>query len=113
MLPMGMMSPFPEKMPDRGFFVGGVSVYGYRHYRPKTGQFLGRDRIQELGGMNLYGFVGNDGIGQSDSLGMLRSFMWQVLIQSAKLLAHYLSGYGAEYDLTPELLLKNEVISAG
>jgi RHS repeat-associated protein len=49
---------------------GGVTVYGYRHYTPKTGQFLRRDPIQELGGMNLYGFVGNDGAGKFDTLGL-------------------------------------------
>jgi RHS repeat-associated protein len=48
---------------------GGVTVYGYRHYNPKTGQFLGRDPIQELGGENLYGFVGNDGVSRLDVLG--------------------------------------------
>jgi RHS repeat-associated protein len=35
---------------------GGVTVYGYRHYTPKTGQFLGRDPIEEEGGFNFYGF---------------------------------------------------------
>jgi RHS repeat-associated protein len=49
---------------------GGVTVYGYRHYTPKTGQFLGRDPIEESGGMNLYGFVGNDGVNKWDLLGM-------------------------------------------
>jgi RHS repeat-associated protein len=48
---------------------GGVTVYGYRHYSPKTGQFLGRDPIEEKGGMNLYGFLGNDGVNQWDLLG--------------------------------------------
>jgi RHS repeat-associated protein len=38
---------------------GGVTVYGYRYYTPKTGQFLGRDPIGEKGGMNLYGFCAN------------------------------------------------------
>ncbi len=50
---------------------GGVTVYGYRHYTPKTGQFLGRDPIEERGGVNLYGFVGNDGVDRLDLLGKL------------------------------------------
>jgi RHS repeat-associated protein len=50
---------------------GGVTVYGYRHYTPKTGQFLGRDPIEEQGGINLYGFVVNDGVGKWDKLGLL------------------------------------------
>jgi RHS repeat-associated protein len=56
-----------------GFFTpkktGGVTVYGYRYYTPKTGQFLGRDPIGEEGGYNLYGFVGNDGVNWIDYLG--------------------------------------------
>jgi RHS repeat-associated protein len=51
---------------------GGVTVYGYRHYTPKTGQFLGRDPIDESGGVNLYGFVGNDGVNGLDLLGLQR-----------------------------------------
>jgi RHS repeat-associated protein len=49
---------------------GGVTVYGYRHYSSKTGQFLGRDPITEQGGVNLYGFVGNDGVSRIDLLGL-------------------------------------------
>ncbi len=48
---------------------GGVTVYGYRHYTPKTGQFLGRDPIGERGGMNLYGFIYNNPTGWIDILG--------------------------------------------
>jgi RHS repeat-associated protein len=54
---------------------GGVTVYGYRHYTPKTGQFLGRDPITEQGGVNLYGFVGNDGVSSWDLLGLDAPFM--------------------------------------
>ncbi len=43
--------------------------YGYRHYSPKTGQFLGRDPIEEEGGVNLYGFVGNNSLKYIDILG--------------------------------------------
>jgi RHS repeat-associated protein len=49
---------------------GGVTVYGYRHYSPKTGQFLGRDPIGERGGVNLYRFVRNDGGNKLDYLGL-------------------------------------------
>jgi RHS repeat-associated protein len=56
---------------------GGVTVYGYRHYTPKTGQFLGRDPIEESGGMNLYVFVGNDGVNHNDYLGMINFGPWK------------------------------------
>ncbi len=70
------MSQFPQKPPNYGDFFCGVRVYGYRHYTPKTGQFLGRDPIAEQGGLNLYGFVGNDGVNQFDLLG--REEVWVV-----------------------------------
>ena len=38
----------------------GLYYYGYRYYHPNLGRWLSRDPIQERGGMNLYGFVGND-----------------------------------------------------
>ncbi len=50
---------------------GGVTVYGYRHYTHITGQFLGRDPIEEEGGINLYGFVGNNVVNRWDKLGLL------------------------------------------
>ncbi|MES2982818.1 MAG: RHS repeat-associated core domain-containing protein [Verrucomicrobiota bacterium] len=47
----------------------GLYYYGYRYYDPETGRWPSRDPIQERGGVNLYGFVGNDGIGRVDLLG--------------------------------------------
>ena len=46
-----------------------VAYYGYRYYDPKTGRWLSRDPIEEEGGINLYGFVGNDGVNKWDLLG--------------------------------------------
>jgi hypothetical protein len=47
-----------------------VPVYQYRHYDPKTGRWPSRDPIGERGGVNLYGFVGNDGVNRWDILGL-------------------------------------------
>jgi RHS repeat-associated protein len=33
--------------------------YGFRYYNPSTGRWLTRDPIEENGGLNVYGFVGN------------------------------------------------------
>jgi hypothetical protein len=46
-----------------------VTVYTYRWYDPLTGRWPSRDPIEEQGGMNLYGFVGNEGINLSGYLG--------------------------------------------
>ena len=47
-----------------------VTYYAYRYYDPLTGRWPSRDPIEEEGGVNLYGFVGNDGISGVDILGM-------------------------------------------
>jgi RHS repeat-associated protein len=47
-----------------------VAYYGYRYYDPITGRWPSRDPIEEEGGLNLYGFVGNDGVGYWDLLGL-------------------------------------------
>ena len=56
-----------------------VAYYGYRYYDPKTGRWPSRDPIEEEGGVNLYGFVRNDGIGKWDYLGFKKgvsTFKW-------------------------------------
>jgi hypothetical protein len=39
------------------------------HYDPNQGHWMNRDPIEENGGLNLHGFVGNDGVNQWDILG--------------------------------------------
>jgi len=46
--------------------------YGFRYYVPETGRWLNRDPIEETGGLNLYGFVGNDGVNWWDFQGNKR-----------------------------------------
>jgi RHS repeat-associated protein len=48
----------------------GLYYYGYRYYDPMTGRWPSRDPIVEKGGMNLYGFVENEGINRVDTLGL-------------------------------------------
>jgi len=43
--------------------------YGFRYYVPETGRWASRDPIEEEGGLNLYAFVGNDGLNRWDLLG--------------------------------------------
>jgi RHS repeat-associated protein len=44
--------------------------YGYRYLDTQLGRWLSRDPIAEMGGLNLYGFVGNNGTDKSDKLGL-------------------------------------------
>ena len=48
----------------------GLYYYGYRYYDPVTGRWPSRDPIVERGGVNVYGFVGNDTLSSIDVLGM-------------------------------------------
>jgi RHS repeat-associated protein len=44
--------------------------YGYRYYNPSTGRWINRDPIEEAGGKNLLGFVGNNAVGTFDPNGL-------------------------------------------
>ena len=45
-------------------------MYLARPYDPNMGRWMSRDPIGEEGGLNMYGFVGNDGVDRWDMLGM-------------------------------------------
>ncbi len=47
----------------------GWCYYGKRYYAPELGRWPSRDPIEEQGGINLYGMVGNDPVNQWDYLG--------------------------------------------
>src|SRR3954469_8677706 len=47
---------FSSKMQD---LESGWSYYGYRYYNASIGKWVSRDPIEERGGLNVYGFVGN------------------------------------------------------
>lgn len=61
----------------------GLYCYGYRFYSPVLMRWLNRDPIEELGGVNLYVFCGNNGIYKFDrdgrayfALRRLKGFVW-------------------------------------
>jgi RHS repeat-associated protein len=49
----------------------GLYYFGYRFYDPNLQRWLNSDPIGERGGLNLYGFVGNNPINDVDQLGLL------------------------------------------
>jgi RHS repeat-associated protein len=59
----------------------GLYYYGYRWYDPLTGRWPSRDPIEEKGGVNLYGFVGNDGICKWDRLGNHYEGIWVIRVK--------------------------------
>ena len=64
--------PSPSKTVS-GVEETGLYYYGYRHYDPNVGRWVNRDPIEEEGGLNLYGFVNNDGVNYIDSIGLKKS----------------------------------------
>jgi len=48
----------------------GFYSFGYRFYDPATQRWLNRDPIGEDGGVNLYGYVGNNSISGVDAFGL-------------------------------------------
>jgi RHS repeat-associated protein len=61
--PMGFSSKYTDSET-------GLVYYGFRYFSPMMGRWLSRDPIEERGGVNLYGFVGNDPVNQVDLLGL-------------------------------------------
>lgn len=47
----------------------GLYYYGFRYYQPNLQRWLNEDPIGIAGGMNLYGFVGNDPVDSADEDG--------------------------------------------
>ena len=82
-----------------------LTYYGYRYYEAKNGRWLSRDNMGEVGGVNLYGFVGNDGTHGIDYLGnfditkvadVLKAYGWTVAekLQRQWFDEHYFDGAG-------------------
>ncbi len=72
----------------------GLYYYGYRNYDPTTGRWPSRDPIEEIGGINLYGFVGNDGLNGWDLLGL------SGYTDSGPFYRHWLWGGGVPYHVS-------------
>jgi RHS repeat-associated protein len=49
----------------------GLLLLTHRYYDPGTGRFVTRDPISYAGGINVYGYVGNDSVNWADPLGLM------------------------------------------
>jgi RHS repeat-associated protein len=107
-------SPYGELLTSTGTYAGtnpfrfstkytdsetGLAYFGYRYYNPETGRWLNRDPIGEEGGWNLYAYVHNDPIMNTDSLGLCE-----------KTLSFTGHGMSTQCDMNKKLLAKCECI---
>lgn len=67
---LAAQQPQREKEATPTKTASGMFFYGFRYYDPVTGRWPSRDPIEERGGLNLYGMVGNDCINGWDLLGL-------------------------------------------
>jgi uncharacterized protein RhaS with RHS repeats len=72
-----------------------VHYYGYRYYKADMGRWVSRDPIAEKGGVAIYGFSKNNGVGRVDFLGLISIPVgsWTVDVTE--------SGGSATYSLPP------------
>ena len=83
----------------------GLHYYGYRFYDSSNGRFVGRDPIQERGGVNLYGFTANNGISHVDFLGMaVRHYDIPMGGDAIDFIDHYYDGNGREFKPDMEII---------
>ncbi len=76
---------FSTKYTDRE---SGLVYYGYRYYQPLYARWLSRDPLGVNGGMNVYGFVGNNPLMFVDPLGLdFCEGFWEALKEPAAMAA--------------------------
>ena len=88
-----------------------LSYYGNRYYSPSIGRWISRDPIEEQGGFNLYGFVGNNAITGFDLWGLALVTAYEPIISrsggallvNSALLQRILEGYGEPKALNHEI----------
>jgi RHS repeat-associated protein len=73
--PLGMWGPLATANTYRfssmeTYDPAGAVLYAYRFYFPNLQRWAQRDPIGENGGLNVYGFLSNDPINETDYLGM-------------------------------------------
>jgi RHS repeat-associated protein len=77
-VPTTIVSTTPSDIGYAGYYVhsrSGLNLTATRAYSATLGRFISRDPIEEDGGVNLYSYVDNDPIINSDPLGLLPDYL--------------------------------------
>ena len=85
--------------------------YGFRYYSPEMGRWVNRDPIEERGGVNFYGMVGNDAMNKIDVLGLIESDLrYKKLVFGTFISEEAASFFGAQWsaELTRKAGLRND-----
>ncbi len=96
----------PFRFSSKEWLAGpGLNHYGYRFYNPTTQKWLNRDPIREAGGINIYGFVGNDPVNFIDpngleTIGYLSGATWIELFRGFFLGNSQSGGVDKDFHLT-------------
>jgi RHS repeat-associated protein len=79
--PYGKRTTLPSKVQVDFGYTGhyhhapsGLNLTLYRAYNPALGRWISRDPIEERGGLNLFGYVGNDPVNAIDPVGLIRIY---------------------------------------
>jgi RHS repeat-associated protein len=100
----------------------GVFGYGFRFYDPTLQRWLNRDPIGERGGLNLYGFVGNNPANSADAYGLAYRYsstagnLSELLLQGIPGPLQYVKSEGWQRDRwfdAPLGILNNVVANVG
>jgi len=121
-------------------FRAGGAYYGYRYYEPVTGRWASRDPIEEIGGSNLYGLLGNKSLTTWDAIGLMppggwgppsspqekwtcasaRKYLedlaksWKITYPAAsKMLDRFLKGDSKDHDFSEDQEVVNNILSEG
>lgn len=75
---------------------------------PVTGRWPSRDPIEEMGGINLYGMVGNDAVGRWDYLGLKKKFKTSIRRRNGGV---WVEEEGNQFSVTSESIVDGDKLT--
>jgi RHS repeat-associated protein len=101
-IPFGFSTKYQDSL-------SGLYYYGYRYYNASTGRWLSRDPLEEQGGLNLYGILGNNLVNLWDLLGLTSCDKeWEIDVDSIIMVTTLKTGATATVQ-DPESVIKGYI----